>query len=143
MSSIESFEEIREQDVDQEEIEENGIENGTVLRSKLSPKEIENYVNSLKSAAVHWYNTHNPINNPDLKYEESVWIDRLNRLGIVYFRPLVTVSFFSPTVDSEERIKLFMAIERFIFVIFRMGRAFSTTETVNSIKLQDNLDKEN
>jgi hypothetical protein len=36
------------------------------MRSQLSPKEIEDYVNSLKAAAVHWYNTHNPVNNPDL-----------------------------------------------------------------------------
>jgi hypothetical protein len=127
LSSIQQFEEIREdEELDQEEVELNGNEETIVLRSKLSPKEIEDYVNSLKSAAVHWYNTHNPVNNPDLFKDESLWIDRLNRIGIVYFRPLVTVSFLNKSIDFKQRVLLFKAIERFIFVTFRLSRAFST-----------------
>jgi hypothetical protein len=61
-----------------------------------------------------------------LTWDESMWLDRLNRIGIAYFRPLVTVSFISPGVTSENRIKLFKEIERFIFIAFRLGRAFST-----------------
>jgi uncharacterized protein with ParB-like and HNH nuclease domain len=127
VSSIEDFEEIREsEETDQEEVEINGIEEDIVMRSKLSPKQIKDYVNSLKSAAVHWYNTHNPANNPDLTNDESLWIDRLNRIGIIYFRPLVTASFLSQKITSQQRIKLFKAIERFIFITFRLSRAFST-----------------
>lgn len=127
ISSIQEFEEVREtEETDQEEVEENEEEEIIVLRSKLSPKEIEDYVNSLKSAAVHWYNTHNPLNNQDLTSQESLWIDRLNRIGVIYFRPLVTVSFLSKDIDTKKRIQLFKAIERFIFVTFRLSRAFST-----------------
>ena len=125
VSSIEEFEEVREnEETDQEEVETNGIEDEIVLRSKLSPKQIKDYVNSLKSAAVHWYNSHNPANNSDLTPEESLWIDRLNRIGIIYFRPLVTASFLSQKINSEQRVKLFKEIERFIFVTFRLSRAF-------------------
>lgn len=128
VSSIQEFEEIREdEETDQEEVETNG--NGdekTILRSKLTPKEIEDYVNSLKSAAVHWYNTHHPVNNPDLPEIERLWIDRLNRIGIIYFRPLVTVSYLSKKIGTDDRVRLFQAIERFIFVTFRLSRAFST-----------------
>jgi len=127
LSSLQEFEEIREdEETDQEEVEVNGDEEVIVLRSKLSPKEIEDYVNSLKAAAVHWYNTHNPVNNSDLTSAESLWIDRLNRIGIIYFRPLVTVSFLNKDIDSKKRIQLFKAIERFIFITFRLSRAFST-----------------
>jgi len=127
LSSLKDFEEVREdEETDQEEVEANGIEEKTVLIPKLTPKEIENYVNSLKAAAFHWYNTHNPISNPDLTKNESLWIDRLNRIGIIYFRPLITVSFLSEDIDSKKRIKLFKAIERFIFITFRLSRAFST-----------------
>lgn len=127
LSSIQEFEEVREdEETDQEEVEETEEDEVIVLRSKLSPKEIEEYVNSLKSAAVHWYNTHNPINNQDLTNQESLWIDRLNRIGIIYFRPLVTVSFLSKEIDSKKRVQLFKAIERFIFITFRLSRAFST-----------------
>lgn len=127
VSSIEEFEEIREgESTDQEEIETNGIDEEVIFRSKLSPKEIEEYVNSLKSASVHWYNSYNPANNSELTNEESLWIDRLNRIGIIYFRPLVTASFLSQKTTSEQRVKLFTAIERFIFITFRLSRAFST-----------------
>ncbi|MCT3918311.1 DUF262 domain-containing protein [Elizabethkingia anophelis] len=126
-SSLQEFEEVREdEETDQEEVEINNEDETTVLRSKLSPKEIEDYVNSLKAAAVHWYNIHNPVNNPDLTEEESLWIDRLNRIGIIYFRPLVTVAFLNNDVDSKNRVQLFKAIERFIFITFRLSRAFST-----------------
>jgi uncharacterized protein with ParB-like and HNH nuclease domain len=126
VSALQEFEEIREDEGnDIEEVEEFENEELVVLRSKLSPKEIEDYVNSLKSAAVHWYNTHNPINNTDLTSAESMWIDRLNRIGIIYFRPLVTVSFLSNKIDTKQRVKLFAAIERFIFIGFRMSRSMA------------------
>lgn len=127
VSSLQDFEEVKEdEDTDQEEVEINGEDEIIVMRSRLSPKEIEDYVNSLKAAAVHWYNTHNPVNNPDLTTQESLWIDRLNRIGIIYFRPLVTVSFLNKDINSSKRINLFKAIERFIFITFRLSRAFST-----------------
>ena len=75
---------------------------------------------------MHWYNTHNPVDNPELTADEQLWIDRLNRIGIVYFRPLITASFIAPDVTAEERVNLFRHIERFIFIAFRMGRAFSS-----------------
>jgi hypothetical protein len=127
ISTLQEIEEFREdEDVEQEEVEINGDEENTVLRSKLSPKEIEDYVNSLKSAAVHWYNTHNPINNTDLTDDERLWIDRLNRIGIIYFRPLVTASFLSENIDSKDRVRLFKAIERFIFIVFILNRERSS-----------------
>lgn len=124
---LQEVNEIRENDENnEEEIESNDeIEEKRILRSNLTPNEIEKYVNSLKSAAVHWYNVHYPVNNSELSNEESLWIDRLNRIGIIYFRPLVTASFMSK-INKEERIKLFQEIERFIFITFRLSRAFST-----------------
>jgi uncharacterized protein with ParB-like and HNH nuclease domain len=127
LDSIQDFKEVREEDEQEpEDVDETSVsEPKAVMRSKLSPKEIEDYVNSLKSVAIHWYNTHNPINNPDLTDDESLWIDRLNRIGIMYFRPLVTVSFISLNVGTNDRIKLFTDIERFIFIAFRMSRALA------------------
>lgn len=127
LNSLQEFEEIREdEETDQEEVEVSEDEDAIILRSKLSPKEIEDYVISLKASAVHWYNTHNPANNSALTEAESLWIDRLNRIGIIYFRPLVTVSFLNKDIDSKKRIQLFKSIERFIFITFRLSRAFST-----------------
>jgi uncharacterized protein with ParB-like and HNH nuclease domain len=126
---IQEINETRDDEIDQEESVENDEYNLNVVFQNdtiLQPKEIEDYVNSLKSAAVHWFNTHNPIGNHKLTEKERLWIDRLNRIGIAYFRPLITASFLSEKIDSESRVLLFQAIERFIFITFRLGRAFSS-----------------
>ncbi len=125
---VNNLEEFREYTDAEEDLEEDNTDLSelTLSKSKLRPKEIEDYIHSLKAAAIHWYNTHNPINNADLQPDEQVWIDRLNRIGIAYFRPLVTASFLNTSITTEERVKLFKAIERFIFIAFRLSRAFSS-----------------
>ena len=89
--------------------------------SKLEPKEIADYVNSLKSVAKYWFYTFFPETS-DLSHEEKVWIERLNRIGIGYFRPLVAAS-LTPNANAtpEERVEFFRAVERFIFLSFRMA----------------------
>ncbi len=126
LASIQNFEEIRDDSIELEEHDDPIRAEASITSSVLSPKEIEHYVNSLKSTAVHWFNTHNPINNDMLTEEESLWIDRLNRIGMSYFRPLVTVALFASHIETSSRINLFKAIERYIFIAFRMGRALSS-----------------
>jgi len=97
------------------------IEAETQLVSKLAPKEISDYVNSLKSLAEYWYYSFFPFDStfPD---DEKTWIDKLNRIGIGYFRPLVVAAMSTNKNTSlDERIMLYKAIERFIFVNFRIG----------------------
>lgn len=126
IKDLEEFEELKGiDDIEEYDDDEDIVGNGQMV-SKLAPKELEEYVGSLKTIAVHWYNTHQPINNPDLTENEQLWLDRLNRIGMLYFRPLVTVSFVAPGVTSEDRVELFKAIERFIFITFRLGRFLST-----------------
>lgn len=126
LNELEDFEELTDMDDVEEFDDDDDINSNGQMVSKLSPKEIEEYVGSLKNVAVHWYNTYHPINNPDLSEEESLWLDRLNRIGMLYFRPLVTISFVATDVTSEDRVQLFKAIERFIFITFRLGRYLST-----------------
>lgn len=97
----------------------------SIFRAKLQISEINDYVLSLKSAARHWYNTYNPENNKDLTDNEALFLDKLNRLGIGYFRPLVMSSFANELITSKVRIELFKAIERFIFIVFRLSRTQS------------------
>ncbi|HCW72593.1 MAG TPA: DUF4268 domain-containing protein, partial [Clostridiaceae bacterium] len=125
LDSIASITEVKDE-TGEEEIEENGIEEKIIFKAKLAPTEISEYVKSLQSAAVHWYNTFNPLKNQDLTKEEQLWLDRLNRIGIAYFRPLVVSSYLRSDITTKKRISLFKEIERFIFIAFRIGRAFST-----------------
>ena len=98
----------------------------SVKISKLEPSEISSYVNSLKDLAKYWYDTYFPLQSDNLTQEEKQWVDKLNRIGIVYFRPLVMVIISRRDFSEEQRLKSFKAIERFIFIYFRLG-AFQAT----------------
>ena len=89
--------------------------------SKLPHEDISTYVESLMDVAKYWYDTYFPYESDSLKSEEKKCIDRLNRIGIGYFRPLVTAIISRNDISSESRVKVFNAIERFIFIIFRIG----------------------
>ena len=97
------------------------------------------YVNSLKEVAKFWYYTYFPEDDTDSKYinaDEKIWLDRLNRIGIGYFRPLVAVSLLDRlNFAREERIELFRAIERFIFVNFRIGWSSSSYGSSNYYRI--------
>lgn len=92
----------------------------TSLVSKLAPEEIRDYVNSLKALAEYWYYSRFPSDST-LEEEEKIWIDKLNRVSIGHFRPLVVAALATKEATPEERITLLQAIERFIFVCFRIG----------------------
>src|SRR5690606_9617802 len=44
---------------------------------------------------------------------------------IGYFRPLTLASFYNQSITGKERLDLLTAIERFIFLVFRVSRAQS------------------
>jgi hypothetical protein len=92
--------------------------------SKLRPTEISQYVGSIKDSARHWFNTFFPLLSTDLSPSEKEWIDKLNRIGMGYFRPLI-MSMFITEKDEDVRVDVLKEIERFIFVCFRMCRALS------------------
>ena len=79
-------------------------------------------MNSLKETAEYWYYTFYPEKCSDITEEEQVWIDKLNRIGIGYFRPIVAVSLIPKLgYSKDERIAFYKAVERFIFIAFRMA----------------------
>lgn len=118
---------IEELNYDEIEIDEDDIENDELIQfvSKLKIEQINDYVLSLKAAAKHWYNSFNPISNPDYNPKERIAVDRLNRTGIGYFRPLVMALYANESIEETSRLKLLDAIERFIFIVFRLSRAQS------------------
>ena len=116
-----------EENIDDEE-DDNSIEaDDESAKSilKLEPNEITGYVKSLKNLAKYWYDTYFPTESITLTNKEKLWINRLNRIKIAYFRPLVTVALCKCT-NEDEKIALFTAIERFIFICFRLSNNRST-----------------
>ncbi len=95
----------------------------------LKPTDITEYVASLKSLAQYWYYSFNPEENKNLNEEEREWIQKLNRIGINYFRTLVVASMVAKDVTASQRIALYKVIEKTIFVFFRMAKWQSTYQS--------------
>lgn len=111
---------MSDQQDDDDDIEVDSSPN--VTDEFLQPKEIIDYVNSLNETAEYWYYTFYPEKCLDITEEEQVWIEKLNRIGIGYFRPIVAVSLIPRLEYSKyERIAFYKAVERFIFITFRMA----------------------
>jgi Protein of unknown function DUF262/Protein of unknown function (DUF1524) len=140
--TLEKAEEQRAE-LDMEAIEdENGDEPEKQPRTKvaqLRPKEIRDYVLSLKQCAVHWFNTFYPALAEGLTPKEREWIDRINRVGMGYFRPLV-MAILKQDQTPGSRIRLFKKIERFIFVAFRLSASranYRSSEFYNAARALD------
>ncbi len=96
----------------------------TIERAALEPVEIKNYVLSLKNCALHWFHSYFPRLS-DLNEEVKEALDRLNRIGMGYFRPLV-MSILKNVDDDKKIIRNFDVIERFIFIEFRLNQTRRT-----------------
>lgn len=119
--TVEEKPEVRDTLTEEEPLETDTDENDDEMYdAELTVNEISQYAASLQASVRHWYNSFNPVKNTDLTAEEQNWLDRLNRVGISYFRPLVMSSFANPNVTAAERINLFKTIERFVFIAFRL-----------------------
>ncbi|MCY4041399.1 MAG: DUF262 domain-containing HNH endonuclease family protein [Gammaproteobacteria bacterium] len=119
------MEEAKEQlsDADREADEESAVDEVETSESKmvgkLQPIEIREYVRSLRESSVHWFGTFYPDIAGNLTKSDIAWIQRLNRLGMKYFRPLI-MAILKTCEDSAQRVPIFKEIERFIFVVFQM-----------------------
>ncbi len=139
------LEEAEEQasDSDLEADDENGLDevesSGPVIEAELRPNDIRDYVKSLKASSVYWFSTFYPLISDNLTSKEIEWIQRLNRLGMAYFRPLL-MAILKKFDDPYQRISIFKEIERFIFVLFRLTQArsnYRSSEFSNAVRAID------
>jgi hypothetical protein len=125
-----TIEETEEQAWDEElndaESESDGedVSEKTIEVAELRPTDIRDYVLSLKDSSTHWFRSFYPELTDSLSTEERTWLLRLNRLGMIYFRPLV-MAILKNVADEQQRIETFQQIERFVFVVFRLTTARS------------------
>lgn len=100
----------------------------------LVPKEISDYVNSLKELAKYWYSSNNPDDAIEFTTEERKWLNKLNHIGINYFRTLVVSAMINKNVTSDQRIRLYKSIEKFIFLCFRLAKYNANYDSVPTYK---------
>lgn len=138
MVVLETQEEMRA-DGGFEDIEEEIVEPAVSFDTQLRPTEIRDFVISLKRSVVYWFNTFSPFLAIDMSDKERLWIDRLNRIHIGYFRPLV-MAILKNEQSEEARIHIFQRIERFIFIAFRLNSAmanYGSSEFYNAARELD------
>jgi hypothetical protein len=140
---VNNLQEVEEQssEADNLEIDDENVETPTEISviAQLQPREISAYVNSLKESIVHWFNSFYPDLATDVSSDERLWIHRLNRVGMAYFRPLV-MSILKNERDENARIKIFQKIERFVFIAFRTTSArsnYKSSEFYNAARQID------
>jgi Protein of unknown function (DUF1524) len=126
---------------DLENENDEAAEGASFSPAQLPPTEIRDFVNSLKESALHWFNSFNPYLADDLSKDERQSLDRLNRVGMAYFRPLVLVMAILKNGRTEvERLQVLRRIERFIFIVFRMTPAranYRSSEFYNAARAVD------
>jgi hypothetical protein len=109
-----------EEEIDTSEEDGNGdIVEPLRESAELRPTEIRDYVLSLKESSIHWFSSFYPELSENVSRQETAWLQRLNRVGMGYFRPLV-MAILKNVSDESKRIESFRSIERFIFIVFRM-----------------------
>ena len=114
-------------DADADDDENSEEESLTVKESKRTINEINDYVKSLKVAAKAWYSTYFPSDSDELSIGEQLYMDKINRVKVGYFRPLIMSAILATEKGCDERLNLLKEIERFIFINFRLCRSQSNS----------------
>lgn len=86
-------------------------------------KEVYEYSENLQQSVLIWYDLFNPAQSRILSDEEKIWIEKIGRVGIVPFAPLLlTVYLQKPS--KENAIKLLKTLERYAFVMMLVTYRF-------------------
>lgn len=92
--------------------------------TRITVSDIYQYVSSLQESVVAWYKIWNPFDS-DLDADTKAWLDKINRLNLSYFAPLLLV--YLQSVESvASRLAFLQALERLLFIsmLSTHGRAY-------------------
>ncbi len=105
------------------------------IQSKLTIKDISDYVDSLKAASEVWHGTYFPSDASILSGDEKLAMDRINRVRISYFRPLIMAVIIRTKVNDKVRLNFLKEVERYIFLSFRVCRSQSNYKSSHYYRL--------
>ena len=111
-----------EEEISEEEIE---TERSLKVSGKLKLKDISNYINSLRNLIPYWYDLYFPEQS---NFSENIklWLNKLNRIGYAYFKPLTCVILAKKDITEQEKLEYLKLAERWIFLLFRLSGYFET-----------------
>ena len=106
---------------------------------RIGPADVRDFVSSLKESAPHWFASFYPEMVEGMSEVLRASVDRLNRIGMGYFRPLVMVV-LKKGYAEKDKLQIFARIERFVFLAFRVGTArsnYRSSEFYNAARALD------
>lgn len=109
--------------------------------AKITLQDVYHYVSSLQDAIELWYKIWTPLDS-DLSEKTKVLLDKMNRLGISRFLPLVLV-FLQSTSDEKGRALFLLAVERLLFIFSLFNRqeiSYHIMTDPNVLELAINLE---
>ncbi|RPD45102.1 DUF262 domain-containing protein [Paracnuella aquatica] len=83
---------------------------------KLTIKDVNNYIESLQKSVEIWFNIYNPTLSNDYEDDEKALLEKLFRIGLNHFAPLL-LSCYLKKPNKNLRLKLLTTLERFGFVV--------------------------
>ncbi|WP_370409046.1 DUF262 domain-containing protein [Tenacibaculum dicentrarchi] len=106
-----------------------------VKDSKLSIREIDDYVRSLQGSVEIWYQIHNPKQS-DFSLDIKKWLDKINRLGVENLAPLI-MTFFRIEKNNDVRLSLLIELEKLMFttILMRLRYYFLESEDLQFLTL--------
>jgi hypothetical protein len=89
---------------------------------RITLSDVYQCVSSLQDAVETWFKMYNPFDS-DFPPNSMVWLDKLNRIEMDPFLPLILVFLRKESVDSR-RLAFLQAVERHLFVVWLLGRYY-------------------
>jgi Protein of unknown function (DUF1524) len=97
--------------------------NSDKKNTSIAIKDVYDYVKSLKDSVEIWFQILNP---KDSQFDDQVkaWLEKLNRLGIRPYTPLVMVFFQKTNGNNSLRLKFLKSLEKLVFFIYLIRDRF-------------------
>jgi hypothetical protein len=99
------------------------VKSDAPAENKVTLFDVYEYVSSLQEAVETWYKMWNPLDS-DFTLDVRLWLDKINRLNISVFQPLLLV-FLQSKQSESNRLGFLKAIERQLFVLLLVSRRYS------------------
>lgn len=90
--------------------------------NRITLTDVYQYVSSLQEAVETWFKMWNPFDS-DFSKDIQSWLDKINRLNIPFFHPLVLVFLQTEQLESH-RLAFLQAIERQLFVMSLINQRY-------------------
>lgn len=103
------------------------------VEGKITLADIKKYIDSLGECVKSWFCLFN-VEYSDYSDETKEWIQKLNRLGMSAFPPLLMAA-MTKEKDEEILLRLLKAVEQFIFLVFQVSQRPSNTKNNHFYRL--------